>query len=174
MRRLTHPVRDPRAGYDQTLRVLAHAKQHRAAVLTKSSLMLGLGETAAEIEETLADLRAAGVDIVTLGQYLRPTVNHLPVESYVTPAEFDRYRESALSLGFLSAFPDPWCAPAIALSRRSIETTQGWTTLVLRPRRGRLSTDPGNVGCGERCRAVRSTHLVRNLGLVDYEPTWQP
>src|SRR5580700_2973441 len=73
VRRLTHPVRDPRAGYEQTLAVLAGAKAHRATLLTKSSLMLGLGESGAEIEATLADLRTAGVDIVTLGQYLRPT-----------------------------------------------------------------------------------------------------
>src|SRR5215469_11665301 len=107
VRRLTHPVRDPRAGYEQTLRVLAHAKQHNPAVLTKSSLMLGLGETEAEIEETLTDLRAAGVDIVTLGQYLRPTANHLPVARFVSPAEFDRYRESALSRGFLECVSGP-------------------------------------------------------------------
>jgi len=107
VRRLTHPVRDPRAGYEQTLRVLARAKQHKPAVLTKSSLMLGLGETDAEIEQTLTDLRAAGVDIVTLGQYLRPTPNHLPVQRYVTPAEFDRYRASALSRGFLECVSGP-------------------------------------------------------------------
>jgi lipoyl synthase len=107
VRRLTHPVRDPRAGYEQTLRVLAHAKERRPAVLTKSSLMLGLGESDAEIEETLADLRAGGVDIVTLGQYLRPTVNHLAVERFVTPAEFDRYREQALARGFLECVAGP-------------------------------------------------------------------
>ncbi|HLY53704.1 MAG TPA: lipoyl synthase [Steroidobacteraceae bacterium] len=107
VRRLTHPVRDPRAGYDQTLRVLAHAKRHRPAVLTKSSLMLGLGETEGEITETLRDLRAAGVDIVTLGQYLRPTVHHLAVERFVTPAEFDRYRTGALALGFLECVAGP-------------------------------------------------------------------
>jgi lipoic acid synthetase len=107
VRRLTHPVRDPRAGYETTLRVLAHAKRHNPAVLTKSSLMLGLGETGEEIEETLTDLRAAGVDIVTLGQYLRPTINHLAVERYVTPEEFDRYRESALSRGFLECVSGP-------------------------------------------------------------------
>ncbi|MBW4049989.1 MAG: lipoyl synthase [Proteobacteria bacterium] len=107
VRRLTHPVRDPRAGYEQTLRVLAHAKRHRPGVLTKSSLMLGLGESDAEIEETLADLRAAAVDIVTLGQYLRPTIHHLPVERYVTPAQFDRYRQSALSRGFLECVSGP-------------------------------------------------------------------
>lgn len=107
VRRLTHPVRDPRAGYGQTLAVLAHAKRHRPAVLTKSSLMLGLGETEAEIHATLEDLRAAGVDIVTLGQYLRPTLNHLPVQRYVTPEEFDRYRADALALGFLECVSGP-------------------------------------------------------------------
>jgi len=107
VRRLTHPVRDPRAGYEQTLAVLAHAKQYRPSVLTKSSLMLGLGETEEEIEATLADLRAAGVDLVTLGQYLRPTVNHLPVERFVTPAEFDRYRARALARGFLECVAGP-------------------------------------------------------------------
>ncbi len=107
VRRLTHPVRDPRAGYEQTLTVLQHAKRHRAGVLTKSSLMLGLGETDEEIEQTLRDLRAAEVDILTLGQYLRPTVNHLPVQRFVTPAQFDRYRESALALGFLECVSGP-------------------------------------------------------------------
>lgn len=105
--RLTHPVRDPRAGYQQTLAVLAHAKRHRPEVLTKSSLMLGLGESDQEIEATLADLRAARVDIVTLGQYLRPTLNHLPVQRFVTPEEFDRYRERALALGFLECVSGP-------------------------------------------------------------------
>lgn len=101
VRRLTHPVRDPRAGYEQTLAVLAHAKRYRPDVLTKTSLMLGLGETDAEIEQTMSDLRAIGVDIVTLGQYLRPTPNHLPVERFVTPAEFEAYRRRGLDMGFL-------------------------------------------------------------------------
>jgi len=107
VRRLTHPVRDPRAGYGQTLSVLEHAKRHRPDVLTKSSLMLGLGETDDEIAATLEDLRAAGVDVVTLGQYLRPTLQHLPVERYVSPAEFDRYREQALARGFLECVSGP-------------------------------------------------------------------
>ena len=107
VRRLTHPVRDPRAGYTQTLDVLSHAKAHRPQVLTKTSLMLGLGETDAEIRETMADLRAAAVDILTLGQYLRPTPNHLDIERFVTPDEFDRYRELALSLGFLECVSGP-------------------------------------------------------------------
>jgi len=107
VRRLTHPVRDPRAGYEQTLAVLAHAKRHRPDVLTKTSLMLGLGETDAEIEETLAELRAIGCDLLTLGQYLRPTANHLPVERYVSPEEFEAYRAKALELGFLECVAGP-------------------------------------------------------------------
>jgi lipoic acid synthetase len=107
VRRLTHPVRDPRAGYEQTLQVLAHAKRHNPKVLTKSSLMLGLGETDEEISQTLDDLRVAGVDIVTLGQYLRPTVNHLPIARFVAPEEFDRYRQWALARGFLECVSGP-------------------------------------------------------------------
>src|SRR6187401_1986827 len=80
VRRLTHPVRDARAGFEQTLAVLAHAKRFRPDVLTKTSLMLGLGETDEEIAATMDDIRAAGVDLLTLGQYLRPTANHLPIE----------------------------------------------------------------------------------------------
>ncbi len=107
VRRLTHPVRDPRAGYEQTLAVLAHAKRYRPAVLTKTSLMLGLGETDAEIAATMADLRHVGCDVLTLGQYLRPTANHLPVERYVTPAEFSAYRRQALELGFRECVAGP-------------------------------------------------------------------
>ena len=105
--RLTHPVRDPRAGYGQTMSVLRHAKLHRPAVLTKTSLMLGLGEEDAEIDATMDDLRAANVDILTLGQYLRPTVNHLNIERYVSPAQFDEYRERALQKGFLECVSGP-------------------------------------------------------------------
>jgi lipoic acid synthetase len=107
VRRLTHPVRDPRASYDQTLSVLAHARKHRPEVLTKTSLMLGLGETDAEILETMDDLRRAGVDILTLGQYLRPTVNHLAVERFVAPEEFEAYRAAALGRGFLECVAGP-------------------------------------------------------------------
>ena len=107
VRRLTHPVRDPRAGYEQTINVLKAAKTYQPQVLTKTSLMLGLGETEAEIRETLTDLRAARVDVLTLGQYLRPTPNHLNVERFVTPQEFDLYRECALELGFLECVSGP-------------------------------------------------------------------
>ena len=107
VRRLTHPVRDARAGYEQTMSVLRGAKAYRPQVLTKTSLMLGLGETDAEIRESLSDLRAAQVDIVTLGQYLRPTPNHLPVHRYVKPQQFDVYRAWALELGFLECVSGP-------------------------------------------------------------------
>ena len=107
VRRLTHPVRDPRAGYEQTLRVLAHAKKFRKDVLTKTSLMLGLGESDHEIMETMDDLRGAGIDILTLGQYLRPTPNHLPIERYVTPAEFEGYRNEGLGKGFVEVVAGP-------------------------------------------------------------------
>ncbi|HST28366.1 MAG TPA: lipoyl synthase [Rudaea sp.] len=105
--RLTHRVRDARAGYAQTLDVLAFAKRHAPQTLTKTSLMLGLGETDAEIERTLDDIRAAGVDIVTLGQYLRPSEHHLPVERFVTPDEFRGYRDLALAKGFVEAVAGP-------------------------------------------------------------------
>jgi len=107
VRRLTHPVRDPRAGYAQTLGVLAHAKRRRPDVLTKTSLMLGLGETHGEILEAMQDLREIGCDVLTLGQYLRPTAQHLPVARYVAPQEFEAYRRQALELGFLECVAGP-------------------------------------------------------------------
>ena len=107
VKRLTHPVRDIRAGYEQTLEVLAESKRINPKVLTKTSLILGLGETDAEIEETMDDLIANQVDILTLGQYLRPTLNHLPVERWVTPKEFEAYREIGLAKGFLEVVSGP-------------------------------------------------------------------
>lgn len=107
VKRLTHPVRDPRAGYQQTLDVLAHAKTYRPKVLTKTSLMLGLGETDEEILETMDDLRLIGVDILTLGQYLQPTVNHLRVERFVAPAQFEDYRRQGLQKDFLEVVAGP-------------------------------------------------------------------
>jgi len=105
--RLTHPVRDARAGYARTLHVLRHAKQHRSDVLTKSSLMLGLGETDDEIAKTMDDLREHDVDLLTLGQYLQPTARHLPVERFVSPEQFDRYRDWALARGFRECVSGP-------------------------------------------------------------------
>src|SRR5699024_8930516 len=104
---LTHDVRDPRAGYQQTLDVLAFAKRHSPGTVVKTSLMLGLGETEDEIVQTMDDLRAHNVDVVTMGQYMRPTKNHLPVQRFVSPEKFQAYREMALSKGFLEAVSGP-------------------------------------------------------------------
>ncbi len=105
--RLTHPVRDNRAGYQQTLNVLAYAKQYRPDVLTKTSLMLGLGETDEEIIQTMDDMRAHQIDILTLGQYLQPTKNHLPVARYVTPETFAALRDIGLQKGFFEVASGP-------------------------------------------------------------------
>ena len=105
--RLTTEVRDPRAGYQQTLEVLSTAKQMNNRLLTKSSLMLGLGESLDEIEEAMIDLRQHQVDLLTLGQYLRPTKNHLPIRSWVSPKEFEDLRELALKMGFKEAAAGP-------------------------------------------------------------------
>jgi lipoic acid synthetase len=98
VRRLTHPVRDVRAGYALTLGCLEFYKQQ--GLMTKTSLMVGLGETKDELAETLDDLRAVGCDIVTFGQYLQPTVHHLPVERYYSPAEFLELKHLAYKKGF--------------------------------------------------------------------------
>ena len=127
--RLTHPVRDPRASYEQTLDVLAYAKRSRPEVLTKTSLMLGLGERDEEIVQTMRDLRAIGVDILTFGQYLRPTPSHLPVERWVTPEEFARYRTQGLELGFLEVVSGPLVRSSYraerALEKNNVGLTAG-------------------------------------------------
>lgn len=105
--RLTPKVRDPRAGYRQSLDVLAFVKEREPERITKSSLMLGLGETRDEILETLTDMRRVGVDVVTLGQYLRPTKKHLEVEAYLEPAYFDSLADEAREMGFLYVAAGP-------------------------------------------------------------------
>lgn len=100
VRRLTPAVRDARAGYDLTLGVLARMKQEFPAVVTKSSIMVGLGESPAEVEEAMGDLRRVGVEVLTLGQYLRPSAWHLPVVEYVTPEAFAAYEVRGRALGF--------------------------------------------------------------------------
>jgi len=104
--RLYRRVR-PQANYRQSLDVLQFAKRYRPGVLTKSGLMVGLGEDREEVEQLLRDLLAAGVDVATIGQYLQPTRRNLPVAAYVTPAEFDGYRNYGLSIGFKMVFSGP-------------------------------------------------------------------
>ena len=103
--RLTPQVRDPRASYIQSLKVLEWAKKE--GVYTKSSLMLGLGETQKEVEQALKDLRAVHCDVVTFGQYLRPRKRHLPVAEYITPQKFEEWKEKALQMGFLYCASGP-------------------------------------------------------------------
>eukprot|EP00526_Cylindrotheca_closterium_P011149 CAMPEP_0113659080 /NCGR_PEP_ID=MMETSP0017_2-20120614/32127_1 /TAXON_ID=2856 /ORGANISM="Cylindrotheca closterium" /LENGTH=393 /DNA_ID=CAMNT_0000573527 /DNA_START=117 /DNA_END=1298 /DNA_ORIENTATION=- /assembly_acc=CAM_ASM_000147 len=98
--RLQKFVRDPRAGYKQSLSTLEHAKKAQPGLYTKTSLMLGLGETDEEVIQTMNDLRAVDVDVVTFGQYLRPTDNHLSVVEYVKPEKFDHFREVGEEMGF--------------------------------------------------------------------------
>lgn len=105
--RLTPGVRDPRASYEQSLYVLETAKTINPAMLTKSSLMLGLGETWDEILQTMDDLRKARVDIITLGQYLQPTRKHLDVVDYINPETFDRYADEARKRGFIFVASGP-------------------------------------------------------------------
>jgi len=100
VRRLTPAVRDPRAGYDQTLGVLSRMKREFPGLATKSSVMVGLGESAAEVEQAMLDLRGVGVDVLTLGQYLRPSAWHLPVVEFVTPEAFAAYEVRGRELGF--------------------------------------------------------------------------
>ena len=107
VKRLTHPVRDIRAGYQQTLDVLATSKAINSQVLTKSSIILGLGEKRDEIIETMDDLLEANVDILTLGQYLRPTLNHLPVARWIKPSEFNELRDVGIKRGFLEVVSGP-------------------------------------------------------------------
>ena len=105
--RLTPKVRDKRASYRQSLNVLKQVKEERHDIFTKSSLMLGLGETDEEIHQTLKDLRSVACDVVTFGQYLRPQARHLPVQKYVTPDQFNEWKTQALSYGFLYVASGP-------------------------------------------------------------------
>jgi len=98
--RLTHLVRDHRAKYRQSLAVLTHVKTLGIGCLTKTSVMLGFGETDEDVRQILADLRTADVDVVTFGQYLQPTKKHVPVQEYVTPEKFAEWQTYAESLGF--------------------------------------------------------------------------
>ncbi|PON68139.1 Lipoyl synthase [Parasponia andersonii] len=100
VKRLQRIVRDPRAGYQQSLSVLKHAKVSKKGMITKSSIMLGLGESDDELKEAMADLRDIDVDILTLGQYLQPTPLHLTVKEYVTPEKFAFWKEYGESIGF--------------------------------------------------------------------------
>jgi lipoic acid synthetase len=98
----------PGARYERSLSLLARVKERRPGIRTKSGLMLGLGETAEDLRAVFRDLRDHGVDILTLGQYLRPSLEQLPVERYVPPEEFAEYGREAKAMGFLSVASGPF------------------------------------------------------------------
>ncbi|XP_068627668.1 lipoyl synthase, mitochondrial [Battus philenor] len=128
--RLTPFVRDRRAGYRQTLKVLETAKEVNPDLVTKSSIMLGLGETDQQVEQTMKDLRSAGVDCVTLGQYMQPTKRHLKVFEYVTPAKFKMWEEKGSELGFLYTASGP-------LVRSSYRAGEFFISSLLRDRKAK-------------------------------------
>ncbi len=102
-----YPVARPQASYRRSLGLLQRTKQTHSGIPVKSGMMLGLGETASEIEQALRDLAGTGCDILTLGQYLQPSKGHLPVERFVHPDEFDAWREVALGMGFAAVVSGP-------------------------------------------------------------------
>ncbi len=124
--RLQRKIRDVRCSYERSLGVLRRVKERDPSRITKSSLMVGIGETDDEVLEALADLRAAGVDLVTIGQYLRPTPKHAPVDRYVEPAAFDRFAEEARKMGFAYAASGP-------LVRSSYKAAEVFVESILRP-----------------------------------------
>ncbi|MGQ9622472.1 MAG: lipoyl synthase [Candidatus Caldatribacteriaceae bacterium] len=103
-----YPLVRPQADYFRSLELLRKAKERFPSLLTKSGFMVGLGETREEVEEVLGDIKNSGCDIVTIGQYLRPSMRHLPVSEYVLPEVFEHYRRYALRLGFLGVASDPF------------------------------------------------------------------
>lgn len=125
-RRLTPLIRDARCSYDRSLDVLAHAKKAGRAHFVKSSVMVGIGESDDEVVETLEDLRGAGVDVVTLGQYLRPSPKHAPVARYVEPERFAEYQRAAEELGFAFVASGP-------LVRSSYHAAEGFVAARLEP-----------------------------------------
>ena len=125
VRSLTSKVRDPRAGYDQSLKVLEYAKKSNPEQITKSSIMLGHGETDDEVEEAMRDLRSAGVDILTIGQYLRPSRKQLEVVEYSPVSRYKKFEETGYRLGFSFVASGP-------LVRTSYKAAEAWAERRLR------------------------------------------
>jgi lipoic acid synthetase len=126
VRRLTRTIRDVRCSYDQSLGVLRRVKERAPGGITKSSIMVGIGETDDEVRETMRDLREAGVDVLTIGQYLRPTPKHAPVDRFVPPATFDAFAEEGKALGFAFVASGP-------LVRSSYKAAEVFVRAVLCP-----------------------------------------
>jgi lipoic acid synthetase len=107
VKRLSSKIRDARASYEQSLSILKKCKEMNSAIYTKSSIMLGLGESEEEIIKTMRDLRSVGVDILTMGQYLQPTLTHTPVLEYISPEQFNELREIAETMRFVYVASGP-------------------------------------------------------------------
>lgn len=138
---LTPHVRDRRATFQQSIRVLEAAKAARPDLITKTSLMLGLGETDEQLWDALRQLRAVNVDVVTFGQYMRPTKRHMAVHEYVTPDRFEAWRQRALDMGFL------YCASG-PLVRSSYKAGEAFIENVLKKRRAEKAAedvDPSTI-----------------------------
>jgi lipoic acid synthetase len=138
VRRLTPSVRDPRALYDQSLETLREAKRVNPSLITKSSIMLGLGETDDEVRTALEDLRAADVDAVTLGQYIQPTKRHLLVKEFVTPEKFANWESVGNQMGFVYTASGP-------LVRSSYKAGEFFLRNVLTDRRQKRAAAGGDV-----------------------------
>ena len=123
VRRLYRRVR-PQADYEQSLRVLRFSKERSPVTMTKSGLMVGLGESAAEVHELLRDIRAAAVDVATIGQYLQPTRRNLSVAEYVRPEQFEAYRDYGLAAGFEMVFSGPFVRSSYMADRVNEEAAQ--------------------------------------------------
>jgi lipoyl synthase len=146
---LTPQVRDRRAKFRQSLAVLKAAKATKPGLITKTSIMLGLGETEEQLWETLRELRKVDVDVVTFGQYMRPTKRHMPVHEYVTPDTFELWRQRALDMGFL------YCASG-PLVRSSYKAGEAFIENVLKKRK---------AGRQETAAAAMAEHEVSGMSL---------
>lgn len=149
---LTPYVRDRRATFRQSLSVLSHAKKSQLTLITKTSIMLGLGEQDSEVLDALKELRKVDVDVVTFGQYMRPTKRHMKVEEYVTPEKFEYWREKAVEMGFLYVASGP-------LVRSSYKAGEAFIENVLKKRKGGESIG-GKLNSVEKVEELRGGEVV--------------
>jgi lipoic acid synthetase len=148
VRRLTPSFRDPRCDYDQSLAVLARVKETEPTALTKSSVMVGVGESEDEVVQCMRDLREVSVDLLTVGQYLRPSRKHAPVEAWIEPEQFTRYERIGLELGFAYVASGP-------LVRSSYKAGEFFIKALLDQRDGGGDAAP-RLAAGRRLRVLQS------------------
>ncbi|MFN3503795.1 MAG: hypothetical protein ACK4ZJ_16195, partial [Allorhizobium sp.] len=150
-------VRDRRAGYRQSLGVLEAAKRAQPGVVTKSSIMLGVGERPGEVRQAMQDLLAAGVEVLTLGQYLRPSKGHMPVAEYVAPEAFEAWRAEGEAMGFAYVASGPLVrssykaggtrrAPPLPCPRLTAKGAEFFLKAMLRGRQGTAVSDLATQG----------------------------